>query len=242
MSSRPTLILLPALPCDAGFYAAQIEALSDLVDPRVLVLEEESLAASAAAILAAAPPRFLLAGTAYGGCLALEVAVRAPERVAGLWLMSCHPGAHPSPAKARQLCDRVLAGEFEAVLREWGEVIVARQATAARERFLDMARAGGPERFARQYGASATRADHWGDLKSITAPTLVLWGEEDRFVSVGVGRRMALALPNAQFVALPGCRHLPPLEQPEATSAAARHWLAVALSGPGARSTKKGSA
>jgi pimeloyl-ACP methyl ester carboxylesterase len=92
---RPTLILLPALPCGADFYASQVDALFDLVDPKIMVLEEASLAASAAALLAAAPANFFLAGTAYGGCLAIEIAVTAPERIAGLWLMNCNPGRIP---------------------------------------------------------------------------------------------------------------------------------------------------
>jgi pimeloyl-ACP methyl ester carboxylesterase len=232
VSDRPTLILLPALPCDGEFYAGQIKALSDLVDPKVMVLDEASMARSAAAVLAGAPPRFLLAGTAYGGCLAIEVAVRAPDRIAGLWLMNCHPGAHPNPGAAARLCARVRAGEYEAVLSEWARIIVAKEAVTARDRYLAMARAAGPDRFARQYEASANRADHWDDLKRITAPTLLLWGEDDRFVPIAVGKRMAKEMPGAQFVTLPGCRHFPPLEKPEATISAARNWLAAALSAP----------
>jgi pimeloyl-ACP methyl ester carboxylesterase len=223
--SRPTLILLPPLPCGAEYYAAQIAALSDLVDPKVMVLEELSLAASAAMVLAAAPSRFLLAGTAYGGCLAIEIAVTAPERIAGLWLMNCNPGAHPDPVAARQIGTRARGGAFDAILHEWSELIVAEEAVLARERFLAMARAGGPARFARQHDAAADRFDHWDDLRRITAPTLLLWGADDRFVPVAVGKRIAEAMPHARFAALPGCRHFPTLEQPEAAMAIARDWL-----------------
>jgi len=58
-----------------------------------------------------------------------------------------------------------------------------------------------------------------------------LWGEDDRFVPVSVGRRLARAMPQARLVTLPDCRHFPPLEQPEATTAAARSWLADVLGG-----------
>ena len=93
-----------------------------------------------------------------------------------------------------------------------------------------MGRTAGPDRFAKQYDALASRADHWDDLKRIAAPTLLLWGEDDPYVSVAVGRRMVDAIPTAQLVTLSGCRHFPTLEQPEATIGAARTWLAAALS------------
>jgi pimeloyl-ACP methyl ester carboxylesterase len=226
---RPTLIMLPALPCGAEFYAAQTTALADLIDPTVMVREDTSMAEAATAVLAAAPPRFLLAGTAHGGCLAVEIAVTAPERIDGLWLMNCNPGAHGDPAGARRLGARVRAGEHEAVLAEWAEIIVAKDADVARRQYLAMARAAGPDRFCKQYNASAGRSNHWNDLGRITAPTLLLWGEEDRFAPIAVGRRMAKAMPTARLVTLPGCRHFPPLERPEETASAARDWLTTVL-------------
>ena len=229
VSDRPTMILLPALPCDAGFYSAQIDALSDLVDPAVMEVEEPSMALSAAAVLAAAPSRFLLAGTAYGGCVAIEIAVTAPERIAGLWLMNCSPGAHPDPAGAREISARVRAGELETVLNEWAQIIVDEAATAARDRFLAMARAAGPDRFARQHDASIGRADHWDDLNRIMTPTLLLWGQDDHFVPVAVASRMAEVMPAAHLVTLPGCRHFPTLEQPQVTIDVARSWLSTVL-------------
>lgn len=230
MRLRPTMILLPALPCDADFYAAQIDALADLVDPIVMVLEAPSMRESAALALAAAPPRFLLGGTAFGGCLAVEMAVTAPERIVGLWLMNCSPGAHPDPDGARRLSARVRAGEFEAVLSEWSEIIVSAENTAARERFLAMARRAGPERFCNQYEASAGRANHWDDLRTIAAPSLLVWGADDIFVPIAIGRRMAQLMPAADLVELSGCRHFPALERPAATTTAARAWIRTALS------------
>ncbi|MBX3500750.1 MAG: alpha/beta fold hydrolase [Alphaproteobacteria bacterium] len=225
MTNRPTLILLPAMPCGAEFYAAQVDALSDVADCRVMVEDAPSLEESAAHILAAAPRRFLLAGTAYGGRLALEVALAAPERIAGLWLMNCNPGAHGDPAGALRLTAGVRAEGIEAMLEEWAPVIVAEDDEASRDRFRAMARASGADRFARQHDALVGRADRWGDLGRITVPTLLMWGEDDRFVPVAIGRRMVSLMPMARFIALAGCRHFPPLERPRETIAAARRWI-----------------
>jgi pimeloyl-ACP methyl ester carboxylesterase len=86
------LVLLPAMLCDEDLYRAQIAALGDLVESLPLVVAEAGMAESAAAVLRRAPARFVLAGTSYGASLALEVAVTAPTRVLGLWLMGCRPG------------------------------------------------------------------------------------------------------------------------------------------------------
>jgi pimeloyl-ACP methyl ester carboxylesterase len=229
MPDRPTLIMLPAMPCGADFYAEQVSALEDLVDPMLMVLDRPSMAENAAAVLATAPPRFFIAGTAYGGLLAIEVAATAPERTAGLWLMNCNPGAHSDPEEAWRINARVRAGGFEDVIAEWAQIIVASDDSSSRRRFLSMARAGGPERFCNQHEASICRSDRWMDLRSIATPTLIVWGEDDLFVPLAIGRRMAEAIPAARFVTLPGCRHFPPLERPKETIVAARSWLTAAL-------------
>src|SRR5260370_37979211 len=77
-----------------------------------------------ARVLQQAPPRFALAGTSYGGSLALEVALAAPDRVLGLWLMGCNPGAPRDPDGADRLRRRVqaggLAGRLEGAARRPG--------------------------------------------------------------------------------------------------------------------------
>ncbi|MGI4859108.1 MAG: alpha/beta fold hydrolase, partial [Janthinobacterium lividum] len=113
------MIFLPAMPCDGRMYAHQIACLRDLVSPAVQVLDRVTLADSADALLASVSGPFLLAGTAYGGCLAMEVLARAPERVLGLWMMNCQPGAHPAPERARATSRRIRRGEHETVIAEF---------------------------------------------------------------------------------------------------------------------------
>lgn len=225
MAGRRPLVMLPGMPCGPEFYDGVVAGLDDLAETHVVVPEEPDMAAAAEAVLAAAPARFLLAGTAHGGAVALEIAARAPGRVAGLWLMNCNPGGNPNPANARATAAKVRDGGYEALLDDWAGRIVDPANGAARDAFLAMARAAGPERFARQCEASATRRDHWDALPAIAVPTLLLWGADDTFVPLEIGRRMAALIPGADFVALSGCRHFPAVEQPAAAIAAARRWL-----------------
>jgi pimeloyl-ACP methyl ester carboxylesterase len=52
-------------------------------------------------------------------------------------------------------------------------------------------------------------------LPFITVPTLVLWGENDTFVSTDIGKQIAQRIKNAKYVAIPGGSHKLPYEQPE---------------------------
>jgi pimeloyl-ACP methyl ester carboxylesterase len=54
-------------------------------------------------------------------------------------------------------------------------------------------------------------------LADMHTPTLVLWGESDRVVSVGYGRAYAAAIPGARFELVAEAGHLPQLEQPDQT-------------------------
>jgi pimeloyl-ACP methyl ester carboxylesterase len=47
------------------------------------------------------------------------------------------------------------------------------------------------------------------DYRHVAAPTLVLWGREDRVALVAYGERLARMLPRARLVVLPQCGHIP---------------------------------
>lgn len=228
MAARVPLVLLPALLCDGELYRAQTEALADVADARVIVTSEASLARSAQRVLTEAPARFALAGTSAGGNLALEVLATAPERVIGVWLTGVHAGVHSDPAGGRRLQDRARAGDFAGVLDDLtgmcihaggprgGEALAMLRAMASR---------AGVDVFLRQTEAVITRADRSVVVKSLTVPTLFLWGRHDRFLPPERAEAYAASVPSARVVVIEDCGHLPTLEQPEATTRAVRAWL-----------------
>jgi class 3 adenylate cyclase len=65
----------------------------------------------------------------------------------------------------------------------------------------------GPDRYAEGWRATL-EWDLRPFLPSISAPTLVLHRQGDRFIHVGAGRYLAEHIPNAKFVVLPGDDHL----------------------------------
>jgi pimeloyl-ACP methyl ester carboxylesterase len=220
------MIFLPAMPCDGRLYADQIDGLKDLVSHSVHVLARKTFADSADALLASISGSFVLAGTAYGGCLAMEILARAPERVRGLWLMNCQPGPHPNPSVVRTTSLRIRRGEHEDVIAEFAHNAIPAGDIASRAAFIRMARDTGADTFAQQSDATLSRSDHWPTLSGASkVPTLLIWGEADHFVPVEVGARIAKLMPHARFESLQGCGHFPTLERPALCTKIARDWL-----------------
>jgi 2-hydroxy-6-oxonona-2,4-dienedioate hydrolase len=53
-------------------------------------------------------------------------------------------------------------------------------------------------------------------LHDIKAPTLIVWGRDDRIIPVGNGAYLHAAISGSKLVVIPECGHGPALEQPEA--------------------------
>jgi len=215
MLSPCAAIFIPALLCDERLYRNVIATLGDQIEAQVLISPLPSLADSVRDILARAPAKFVLAGTSYGGNLALEIALTAPERLKGLWLMDCDPAARVG---GPDLVAR-LESTPDAVFDMLASLMVHPQATAAAETFKSMARTVGAKAGAVQARALRCKENQSARFSVLTMSVLVLWGANDALVPVAVGRQMATDLPQAQFHELKRCGYLPTLEKPAETAA-----------------------
>jgi pimeloyl-ACP methyl ester carboxylesterase len=90
---------------------------------------------------------------------------------------------------------------------------------------MDMALGLGPEVFARQSLALATRPDSQKTLGAWRGPTLILMGEEDRLCPRDRHDLMHDLIPGSRLAIIPGAGHRPTLEQPEKTNAELIRWL-----------------
>lgn len=210
------VVLIPALLCDDALYGDALAALGGGVEPHVLLSPKPVMGDSVADILDRAPPLFVLVGTSYGGNLALEVALAAPERVSALWLMGCDPGG---PAAGGPDLAAGLEATPDAVIGMLAGLVVHGNHAAAASVFQAMAGRVGGAAGAAQARALRGREAVTPRLGGLRMPTLVVWGEDDTLVPVATGRALADALPHGRFNALPHCGHLPTLEQPEACAA-----------------------
>jgi pimeloyl-ACP methyl ester carboxylesterase len=195
------------LPVHPGFGASEgleaIETMEDLVFHTLDVLDTLGL------------DRVDVAGLSLGGWLAAELALRHPGRVDRLVLVDAAgvrvpgvPMGNPfmlPPPRLRELTfhdpvSPVAVALFpDAPPLERLETVLRGREAAARLLWHP----------AQQYRKLTSR------LWRIGAPTLVVWGREDRLIPLAYGEAYARGIPGARLEILDGCGHLPPFEHPE---------------------------
>lgn len=175
--------------------------------------------------------RVELIGNSLGGRVALEVALRCPERAGRLVLLA------PSLAWRRP---RRWAPALRLVRPELGlvqlapravvQAIVRRIVPGADEGWM----AAGVDEFLRAYLTPAGRAafyaaarqiyleaphgenGFWTRLREIESDALFVWGRRDTLVPIAFARHVAEALPHARHLEL-DCGHVPQIELPHPT-------------------------
>lgn len=230
MSGRIPLLLLPGLLCDGRLWRDQVDALAGVADASVPDLTaDDSIAAMAARVLADAPERFALGALSMGGHVAFEILRQQPQRVLRLALFDTS-AAPDSPERARQRRLGITAmrqGRFVGVTRQLLPRLVHPRHVdgAVGAQVQAMAQRVGPEAYLRQQTAILGRADARPLLAAIAVPTLVVVGADDAMTPPAEAQCIAAGIRDAALHTVPACGHLPPMEQPEATTALLRHWL-----------------
>jgi 3-oxoadipate enol-lactonase len=229
----PTFVLLHSLGLDRGVWGPVARRLA--VEARVVVPDLPGHGADAAAAplagIADAADQVIelldvmniesavVCGISMGGAIAQELALRHPDRVAGLGLLATMPKGVPA------FLDRAAAAEaggMDAVI----EPTLQRWFTAD-----DVARMTDEVRYAKlcvrkmpvSAWAAAWRAlsahDALDRLTSIARPTVCIAGELDPSTPPALVKSIADRIPAAAFHSIPGAPHLLTLTHPDAVSA-----------------------
>lgn len=141
---------------------------------------------------------FHVAGFSMGGGTAIGVASRWPERVLTLVVMGITPEREPRASVARRLFDAERIKRDEPA---WAEVLDRRHDPVQGE--------GGWERLLPVIGVAIASQNLLSpaDLRSVTAPTLVIAGDRDPFVPVDHAWRLKRQIPDARLLIVPDCGH-----------------------------------
>jgi pimeloyl-ACP methyl ester carboxylesterase len=166
--------------------------------------------------------RAIIGGNSFGGHIALETALAAPDRVSAL-LLSGSAGlverSFTRGVPTRPTTEYVRA-KMEEVFYQSHFVTPARV-----ERVRAIFACRHQARRVVACARSARRRSLAGRLGEIAVPALLLWGKEDRITPPEVAEAFRAGLPDAELVLIPNSGHAPMLEQPDAFNTAVWWWL-----------------
>lgn len=168
-------------------------------------------------------PDAVLVGQSMGGAIAAEVALVRPSRVRGLVLIGSAGLGAREPLlfrvarwpvvgplmlafRGRGLTERLLKSTYSDPRKVTAADVDQYYAPVARPGYARALRA-----VLRQFRFDALR----GRLDAVRAPTLVLWGEEDRWVPLALGRALAAQLPHSALVTVVHAGHSVQEEAPD---------------------------
>ena len=188
--------------------------------------------------------RCLVLGWSLGGILALELALRLPERISGLILIataarpkSSHPAigwqdnAYTGVASIVNWFNPGWQWNIDTFGRRSLYRYLLQQQTPAAYQYL--AKEALPAYL--QTSSRATQAlsmalqrgyNRLADLPTIQCPCLVLAGADDRHITAAASLETAQALPHADYHCYPNAAHLFPWEIPTSVQAEIDRWLA----------------
>ena len=206
-------LLAPAHPgCGESDSIKSIADIDDLAFHYLDVLDALGLQSAA------------IVGTGLGGWVATEIAVRNPERVSRLALV----GAAGLQMPGAQIADIFMYSQHRdgGIMRDLRHLLFGDADSALANSIIPDGRTNIPDEVRRYKSLTLAGRVGWEPpylhdrklldrLHRIAAPTLLIWGEQDRFVPLANGRAYEANLPKAALKVLPGVGHSAILEAPE---------------------------
>ncbi|WP_285034204.1 alpha/beta fold hydrolase [Mycolicibacterium sp. lyk4-40-TYG-92] len=217
--TRRYRVVLPDQPGFGGSYR-----------PTEADLEAESITQIAVGALfetldALGIDRFHLLGNSLGGAAAIAMAQAQPRRVSGLVLMA--PGGGwlpfgPTPTEGQKEMFRYYNGDgpSEKKMANFIRTMVfdhkqfgAEVVKARYEASLDPSHIEFYHRYNAAFGKRHGMDPLWRDLHKITAPTLLLWGRDDRTITLEGSQMMLKQIRDVQLHVFGSCGHWVQLER-----------------------------
>lgn len=180
----------------------------------------------------------VLVGNSAGGTVAMLTALRNPDRVRALILISPAVYNGGAPAAAQWLLQtpqmQHVGPLISRRIQEWGSEF-ARSAwhdpslltQAVWDGYLAPLQVTNWDRALWELTTASRPSGLPARLHEVTLPVLVITGDDDRIVPTALSERLASELPNASLVVIPACGHVAHEECPAATLAAIEEFLAT---------------
>ena len=215
------LVLAPGLLCDPELWKG---VCAHLARPTLVVdfSMDVSIDEMALRLLDCSPRGSDVVGFSMGAMAAIAAAANAPDRFAGLIVVSTHverDDADRLRERTEQLQRSTDPASFEQMVAEDLPTLYfdhLREKSEEAAFVAAMARRVGPVVFRRHLKALIERPDIAALAAAVRTPTIVLAGAQDRIAPPRLTRKLAAQISGARFTELSCCGHLLPLERPDA--------------------------
>ncbi len=232
IGNGPAIILLHSLLADRGSFARLIPSLSefakvitvdlpgfgesDFVDGDIVAVADH--VAKAITQLSEEQPPIIL-GNGFGGFLALQIAIRHPHLARRLIIADAGVKFSESGRQAfRNLANaagvRGLEAVVETVMRRLFSVEFQEKNPALIQERQDAFLKINPQTF-QNVCVSLSSLDMREEVRGLSIPVLILVGEEDEATPPAMAEELNALVPSSRFIMLPGCAHVPQLQNPE---------------------------
>lgn len=239
VGAGPAVLLIHGFPLDHTLWIDQIRALADEAQviapdlrgfgssPRMGedILDMETHASDCDLLLEALGiEQAHVVGLSMGGYVALALADLFGHRVASLVLMDTKAGADSDEGKAGRdaMAQRLVTEGRAHVAAALADGLLGPDPSIhARARLLTMAEGMAYESYIGALMGMKQRPDRTQVLRDFAGPVTVVSGEDDGLMTVAdVAEPLTAMAADSRLVVIPGAGHLPPIEQPAATTAA----------------------
>lgn len=227
------LVLVPGLACTELLFEPVVRALGDKITVQIANHRgPDTVDGIVSQILEAAPPYFALGGLSMGGYIAMEIVLRAPERVDRLALLDTkiRPDTPEEIARRKAMIEVTEKDGVEAAVTQLIPAFLHPDRTddpVLVDLVRQMARETGDADFIAQERALIGRGAVRDKVGSIKVPTLVVVGDADRLTPPELAQETQAAIPASTLVTIENSGHLSTLEQPEAVAKALAEWLGL---------------
>lgn len=162
-----------------------------------------------------------LVGLSMGGYVALDFISRYPRRIKKLILCDTQAGADTNEAKEKRYLDieKLLHGSLSSFAQGFLKKVLSpnteKENPGLFRELEEMILGNRKEKLAMVLGALASRKDSTAMLSSISIPTLVIVGSEDKVTPPEVNQKMAHGILGSQYQVIQGAGHFANLERPQ---------------------------
>ena len=174
----------------------------------------------------------IVIGISLGGYVAMSMLRQRPQGIAGLALVDTKATADSNDARATRIAtaetmvsENAVKDVSKAMLPRILSEFTQTHRQQVTQRVLDLMHEANPKTIAWLQRAMAHRPSSLAQLAKFTGPVLLMRGSDDQVCDEQDYADMIAVLPDASYVEISNAAHLPPIEDPGATTLAIAHWL-----------------